>query len=87
MAATTRGITKSLLPSAKTRQTVAKRLAAVSGAMTTATVTEMDARHAWFGALDAEHRSWITLVAQAGIDGFARWFAEPDPVAEVEFRL
>lgn len=79
MAATTRGITKSLLPSAKTRQTVAKRLSAVSGAMTTATVAEMDARHAWFGALNAEHRSWITLVAQAGIDGFARWFAEPDP--------
>ncbi len=47
--------------------------------MTTATITEMEERHAWFRQLDAEHRSWITLVAQAGIDGFMRWFAEPDP--------
>jgi len=79
MAATVRGINKSLLPSAKTRLTISKRLSAVTGAMTTATVAEMDARHTWFRALSAEHRSWITLVAQAGIDGFVRWFAEPDP--------
>ncbi|MCW2810050.1 MAG: PucR family transcriptional regulator [Friedmanniella sp.] len=79
MAATTRGLNKSLLPSAKTRSTIAKRLSAVSGAMTTATIAEMEERHSWFRRLDAEHRSWITLVAQAGIDGFMRWFAEPDP--------
>ncbi|CAA9375411.1 MAG: Regulator of polyketide synthase expression [uncultured Propionibacteriaceae bacterium] len=79
MAASARGINKSLLPSAKTRSSIAKRLAAVSGAMTTATVTEMAARHAWFQDLNAEHRSWITLVAQAGIDGFVRWFGEPEP--------
>ncbi|HET9872453.1 MAG TPA: helix-turn-helix domain-containing protein [Propionibacteriaceae bacterium] len=79
MAATMRGINKSLLPSAKTRSTIAKRLSGVSGAMTTATVAEMAARHQWFQALNAEHRSWITLVAQAGIDGFVRWFAEPEP--------
>jgi hypothetical protein len=79
MAATVRGINKSLLPSAKTRSTISKRLSAVTGAMTTATVAEMASRHAWFQQLNAEHRSWITLVAQAGIDGFVRWFAEPDP--------
>ncbi len=79
MAATTRGITKSLLPSAKTRSTIAKRLSGNTGTITTATIAEMDARHSWFGRLDAEHRSWITLVAQAGIDGFVRWFAEPEP--------
>jgi DNA-binding PucR family transcriptional regulator len=79
MAATVRGINKSLLPSAKTRASIAKRLSGVSGAMTTATITEMEARHRWFQRLDAEDRSWITLVAQAGIDGFVKWFAEPDP--------
>lgn len=79
MAATTRGITKSLLPPAKTRATIAKRLSGVTGAMTTATIAEMEARHSWFRRLDAEPRSWITLVAQAGIDGFVTWFAEPDP--------
>src|SRR5918998_1687822 len=79
MVATTRGINKSLMPSAKTRVSIAKRLAGVTGAMTTATVAEMESRHSWFRRLDAEHRSWITLVAQAGIDGFVKWFASPDP--------
>jgi hypothetical protein len=83
MAATTRGINKSLLPSAKTRATIAKRLSGVTGAMTTATVAEMEERHAWFRRLSAEHRSWVTLVAQAGIDGFVRWFAEPEPTGPV----
>ena len=79
MATTVRGINKSLLPSAKARAAIARRLSGVTGALTTATITEMEARHGWFRQLDAEHRSWITLVAQAGIDGFVRWFADPDP--------
>src|SRR5918998_5151813 len=78
MVATTRGINKSLMPSAKTRVSIAKRLAGVTGAMTTATVAEMESRHSWFRRLDAEHRSWITLVAQAGIDGFVKWFASAE---------
>ena len=79
MAASTREINRSLLPSAKTRATISKRLAGVTGKMTTATVEEMETRYHWFRRLDAEHRSWITLVAQAGIDGFVRWFAAPGP--------
>jgi hypothetical protein len=79
MAASTRGINRSLLPSAKTRATIAKRLAGVTDKMTTATIAEMEARYHWFRRLDAEHRSWITLVAQAGIDGFVKWFAAPGP--------
>jgi hypothetical protein len=81
MAAGVRGINKSLLPAARTRTTIAKRLAGVTGAMTTATIAEMETRHGWFRNLDAEHRSWITLVAQAGIDGFVTWFADPEPAA------
>ena len=79
MAASTRGITKSLLPSARSRASIAKRLSSATGAMTTATIAEMESRHQWFERLDAEHRSQITLVAQAGIDGFVKWFANPDP--------
>ena len=79
MVATTRGINKSLLPSAKTRASIARRLAGTTSAMTTAATAEMEARHSWFRRLDADHRSWITLVAQAGIDGFVTWFAEPEP--------
>ena len=86
MAASTREINRSLLPSAKTRATIAKRLAGVTGKMTTATIAEMEARYHWFRRLDAEHRSWITLVAQAGIDGFVRWFAAPGPQAPVPQR-
>jgi hypothetical protein len=81
MAASTREINRSLLPSAKIRATIAKRLAGVTGKMTTATIAEMEARYQWFRRLDAEHRSWITLVAQSGIDGFVRWFAAPGPEA------
>jgi hypothetical protein len=81
MVASTRGINKSLMPSARTRAGIAKRLGGVTSAMTTATVAEMESRHHWFRRLDAEHRSWITLVAQAGIDGFVKWFASPEPRA------
>ncbi|SDE59718.1 DNA-binding transcriptional regulator, PucR family [Auraticoccus monumenti] len=65
-------------PSPRTRAAIARRLAAASGQMTTAAVGEMEARHPWFSELSAEERSWITLVAQAGIDGFVRWFSEPE---------
>ena len=81
MAASTRGITKSLLPAPKTRAAMAKRLAGTTAAMTTATVHEMEARHPWFRALDADYRSWVGIVARAGIDGFVTWFADPEPQA------
>lgn len=44
--------------------------------MLVATIAAMDAQHTWFRELDAEHRSWITVVARAGIDGFVAWFAD-----------
>ncbi|MGI3779936.1 MAG: PucR family transcriptional regulator [Janthinobacterium lividum] len=81
MAASTRGITKSLLPAPKTRAAMAKRLAGTTAAMTTATIHEMEERHPWFRALDADYRSWVGIVARAGIDGFVTWFADPDPDA------
>ncbi len=81
MAASTRGITKSLLPAPKTRAAMAKRLAGTTDAMTTATISEMEERHPWFRALDADYRSWVGVVARAGIDGFVTWFADPDPAA------
>ncbi|WP_114561365.1 PucR family transcriptional regulator, partial [Desertihabitans aurantiacus] len=65
-------------PSPRTRTAIARRLSAASGQMTTAAVAEMELRHPWFAELDADKRSWITLVAQAGIDGFVQWFGDPD---------
>jgi hypothetical protein len=63
---------------------MAKRLASKTAELTTATLTAMDRRHDWFAAMNPEHRSWITLVARAGIDRFVTWTddsddASPDP--------
>ncbi|GAB2573486.1 fatty acid biosynthesis transcriptional regulator FasR [Microlunatus antarcticus] len=60
---------------------MAKRLAGATPAMTTATIAEMEERHPWFRALDADYRSWVGVVARAGIDGFVTWFSDPDPEA------
>ena len=74
MAASTREINRSLLPSAKTRATIAKRLAGVTGKMATATIAEMEARYHWFRRLDAEHRScgsrwWPRPASTVSYDG------------------
>ncbi|WP_425546700.1 PucR family transcriptional regulator [Brooklawnia cerclae] len=55
---------------------MAKRLAAQAGRMTTAVIAEMEARHPWYSELGAEERSWISVVASNGINGFVRWFAD-----------
>ncbi|MGI8767674.1 MAG: PucR family transcriptional regulator [Propionibacteriaceae bacterium] len=78
MAADARAISKSLAPTPRTRAAIAKRLATHVATITTATVSEMEARHRWFARLDADNRSWITLVARDGIDGFVQWFADPE---------
>ncbi|OYN90835.1 PucR family transcriptional regulator [Parenemella sanctibonifatiensis] len=65
-----------LMPSARARTAMVKKLSGMTASLTTAAVSEMEARHDWFRELDARHRSWITLVARAGIDGFVDWFAD-----------
>lgn len=70
------GSARALVSSPRSRQALIRRLSAVTGQMTTATIAAMDERHAWFHDLDAEHRSWITVVARTGIDGFVSWFAD-----------
>ena len=69
------GIGRGWPQSGRQRSTVARRLAQSAGDLTTAALAEIEDRHPWFGELDAEHRSSVTLVARAGIDGFIRWFA------------
>ena len=60
------GAARAWLPAARTRAAIAKRLAAASADMTTAALAQISARHPWFSELEAEHRSWVTLVARAG---------------------
>jgi sugar diacid utilization regulator len=50
-----------------------------SGNLASAAVARMDATLPWFRALPADERSWITLVAQAGIAAFVAWYQDPDP--------
>jgi hypothetical protein len=53
------------------------RLRRATGPLSTAALQRMDERLPWFKALTAEERSWIGLVAQAGIAAFVAWYAEP----------
>ncbi|WP_142261576.1 PucR family transcriptional regulator [Thermopolyspora flexuosa] len=58
------------------------------GALGTAAMARMEERLPWFRALSAEDRSWIGLVAQAGIAGFVEWFshaADERPAPSIEF--
>lgn len=45
-----------------------------SGVLATAALQAMDERLAWFRAMDPENRSWVGLVAQAGIAAFLEWY-------------
>lgn len=72
------------ITSARQRAAVLKRLRGSLAAMNTATLHAMEARHDWFTELDAESRSWITVLARTGIDGFVTWVAGEDfPATQV----
>lgn len=45
--------------------------------LASAAVTRMEETLGWFRAMPAEERSWITVVAQAGINAFVEWSADP----------
>lgn len=63
-------------PSEATRASLARDLRASAGSLTTAAMARIADQHPWFAALDAENRSWITVVARSGIDGFIGWVAD-----------
>ena len=47
------------------------------GALGTAAMNRMEERLPWFRRMSAENRSWVGLVAQAGIAAFVEWFKNP----------
>ena len=57
-------------PSAETRGLVAR----AAGDLGAAAVQQMETDHEWYRSLSAENRSWVGLVAQAGISSFLEWF-------------
>ncbi|MDU7360299.1 MAG: helix-turn-helix domain-containing protein [Propionibacteriaceae bacterium] len=78
-------------PSVRGKSALIKRFRAVSSEINTAVIAELDANFPWFKALDADSRSWISMVARTGIDGFVSWFAgeqfDPETIFEVAPRL
>jgi hypothetical protein len=48
-----------------------------AGAIATTSVARMDEVLPWFRGLPADQRSWVTLVAQAGVRSFVAWLRDP----------
>ena len=55
-----------------------KRLEKSSGSLAQQAIARMDETLPWYRAMPPENRSWIGLVAQAGIAAFTEWFRHPD---------
>ena len=49
-----------------------------TGALGTAAIAAMDERLPWYRNMSAENRSWLGLVAQAGIAAFIDWIRHPE---------
>jgi len=54
------------------------RIERATGALGTAAIAAMDERLPWFRKMSAENRSWLGLVAQAGIASFVDWLKHPE---------
>ena len=53
-----------------------QRVERAAGELSTGATQRMEAAHDWYRALSAEDRSWVGLVAQAGIAAFIAWLRE-----------
>lgn len=69
---------RALVPSARTRAGIVRRLSGAKATITTQALKAMEERLDWFNDLGAEERSWITLIAQQGIDGLVAWLSDKD---------
>jgi DNA-binding PucR family transcriptional regulator len=55
-----------------------RRVERATGTLGTAAITAMDQRLPWFRNMSAENRSWLGLVAQAGVAAFLDWLRHPE---------
>jgi hypothetical protein len=58
-------------------ETVA-RIERAMGALGTAAIAAMDEQLPWYRKMSAENRSWLGLVAQAGVASFVDWLKHPE---------
>ena len=64
-------------PVGRVRAETVQRLERAMGSLGTAAMASMEERLSWFRSMSAENRSWIGLVAQAGIAAFVDWIKHP----------
>jgi hypothetical protein len=57
-----------------------RRIEQAIGKLATQSVARMDEQLPWFRSLPADQRSWVTLVAQAGMRSYVEWLRQPDDV-------
>ena len=55
-----------------------RRLERSMGTLADAAIARMDEALPWYRAMPAENRSWVNLVAQAGVAAFVEWFRHPE---------
>jgi len=55
-----------------------RRIERAAGALGTAAIAALDKRLPWYRNMSAENRSWLGLVAQAGIAAFLNWLKHPE---------
>jgi DNA-binding PucR family transcriptional regulator len=60
-----------------------RQLQRSAGALATAALHRLDERLPWYRALPAQERSWVGLVAQAGIAAFISWYRNPGRELEI----
>jgi hypothetical protein len=65
-------------PPGRVRPETVQRLQQAMGSLGTAAMTSMEQRLPWFRGMSAENRSWVGLVAQAGIAAFVDWVQQPE---------
>ena len=63
---------------ARARSVTARELDRATGDLARAAIARMDETLPWYRAMPAEQRSWVGLVAQAGIAAFVEWYRHPD---------
>jgi DNA-binding PucR family transcriptional regulator len=71
------------MPARRRPPATIRRVERASGRLASAALARMEETLPWFRAMPAEHRSWIGLVAQAGIAAFVRWYRRPDGETEL----
>ncbi|MFC7546141.1 PucR family transcriptional regulator [Plantactinospora sp. GCM10030261] len=69
-------------PSAPDLTATLRRIERSAGALATASVTRMEETLPWFRGLPAEQRSWVMLVAQAGVRSLVEWLRKGGGAAD-----